>query len=346
MGNCGVGFAPVRPDGEDFLIELMEGVEDIPGTALHEGIDWEWESFPEYLDALDATPRALDVAAQVPARRAAGLRDGRAGPRRRPTDDEIARDGRASPRRRCDAGAVGFTHVADDPAPLQARPRARHHAVPDELLALGDAIGRAGHGVFQVISDHAGRRRPSDWWSTSSTAPAAPPPTRWPRRRYAPRRPRRARRRRALDAPTGVEIVPRSPTDRPACCSACSPRCTRSSPTRPTARSPTCRWPSGSPSCASPTCAPRCWPRSRRPPTRSPAALMSRWDQMFPLGDPRRLQPPASASVAPLAAPHEAQSPGRRSVLELARSLQEGKRRPLRHAPPASSTAASVAIHE
>ena len=54
MGNCGVGFAPVRPDGEDFLIELMEGVEDIPGTALHEGIDWQWESFPEYLDALDA----------------------------------------------------------------------------------------------------------------------------------------------------------------------------------------------------------------------------------------------------------------------------------------------------
>src|SRR3546814_7450733 len=66
MGNCGVGFAPVRPGGEAFLIELMEGVEDIPGTALHEGIEWDWESFPEYLDALDKTPRAIDVAAQVP----------------------------------------------------------------------------------------------------------------------------------------------------------------------------------------------------------------------------------------------------------------------------------------
>src|SRR5207244_226709 len=66
MGNCGVGFAPVQPGGEDFLIELMEGVEDIPGTALHEGIDWAWSSFPEYLDALEATPRAIDVAAQVP----------------------------------------------------------------------------------------------------------------------------------------------------------------------------------------------------------------------------------------------------------------------------------------
>src|SRR5436189_1832672 len=66
MGNCGVGFAPVRPGEETFLIELMEGVEDIPGTALHEGIDWKWESFAEYLDAVDEMPRVLDVAAQVP----------------------------------------------------------------------------------------------------------------------------------------------------------------------------------------------------------------------------------------------------------------------------------------
>jgi len=66
MGNCGVGFAPVRRGQEDFLIELMEGVEDIPGTALHEGIDWRWESFPEYMDALAQMPRVLDVAAQVP----------------------------------------------------------------------------------------------------------------------------------------------------------------------------------------------------------------------------------------------------------------------------------------
>src|SRR5436305_5124791 len=66
MGNCGVGFAPARRDGQDFLIELMEAVEDIPGTALHEGIDWRWESFAEYLDALDSTTRAVDIAAQVP----------------------------------------------------------------------------------------------------------------------------------------------------------------------------------------------------------------------------------------------------------------------------------------
>ena len=66
LGNCGVGFAPVRPDRHDFLIQLMEGVEDIPGTALHAGIRWEWETFPEYLDALDRMPRSIDIGAQLP----------------------------------------------------------------------------------------------------------------------------------------------------------------------------------------------------------------------------------------------------------------------------------------
>jgi N-acyl-D-aspartate/D-glutamate deacylase len=66
MGNCGVGFAPARPDEHNWLIELMEGVEDIPGAALHEGIQWDWETFPEYLDALEKLPRTIDIAAQVP----------------------------------------------------------------------------------------------------------------------------------------------------------------------------------------------------------------------------------------------------------------------------------------
>ena len=66
MGNCGVGFAPKRPGHEDDLIKLMEGVEDIPGAALHEGIRWNWESFPQYMDALAVTPRSLDYLVQVP----------------------------------------------------------------------------------------------------------------------------------------------------------------------------------------------------------------------------------------------------------------------------------------
>src|SRR6478752_1392388 len=66
MGNCGVGFAPVQPDRREWLIGLMEGVEDIPGAALSSGIEWEWETFPEYLDAVDAVPKMLDVGAQIP----------------------------------------------------------------------------------------------------------------------------------------------------------------------------------------------------------------------------------------------------------------------------------------
>src|SRR5438105_3782170 len=107
MGNCGVGFAPVRPGAESFLIELMEGVEDIPGTALHDGIDWQWESFPEYLDALERVPRIVDVAAQVPhaAVRAYGLGE-------RAHQDATAEEIEAMAglvRQALEAGAVGFT---------------------------------------------------------------------------------------------------------------------------------------------------------------------------------------------------------------------------------------------
>src|SRR6185295_13134380 len=66
MGNCGVGFAPAKPDRHDWLIGLMEGVEDIPGAALSEGIEWSWEHYPEYLDAVDRASKMLDVGAQVP----------------------------------------------------------------------------------------------------------------------------------------------------------------------------------------------------------------------------------------------------------------------------------------
>jgi N-acyl-D-aspartate/D-glutamate deacylase len=66
MGNCGVGFAPARAEDRDWLIQLMEGVEDIPGAALSEGMNWNWESFPEYLDEVERTPRILDVAALIP----------------------------------------------------------------------------------------------------------------------------------------------------------------------------------------------------------------------------------------------------------------------------------------
>ncbi|MHB8465305.1 MAG: N-acyl-D-amino-acid deacylase family protein, partial [Acidimicrobiales bacterium] len=163
MGNCGVGFAPVRPEARGFLIELMESIEDIPGTALHEGIDWQWESFPEYLDAIDQMPRALDIAAQVPH---AALRAYVMGDRAHDeaTADDIAQMASLT-EEALRAGAVGFT------TSRTILHRSKHgyepgtFAPPDELLAIGDAIGRAGRGVFQLVSDQAGSDDELAWLS-------------------------------------------------------------------------------------------------------------------------------------------------------------------------------------
>ncbi|MGK0259188.1 MAG: N-acyl-D-amino-acid deacylase, partial [Candidatus Azotimanducaceae bacterium] len=110
MGNCGVGFAPVRPADRDYLIELMEGVEDIPGAALAEGIDWQWESFPEYLDALETKERTIDVATQVPHGpiRAYVMGDRCNTQDDIPTETEL-KEMQALVREGIEAGAVGFS---------------------------------------------------------------------------------------------------------------------------------------------------------------------------------------------------------------------------------------------
>ncbi len=115
MGNCGVGFAPARPDRHDWLIGLLEGVEDIPGTALAEGLTWDWETFPEYLDALDAKPHTLDLGAHIPhaALRTYVMGDRGADHTEAPTDDELAEladlVGEALA-----AGAIGFATSRTD----------------------------------------------------------------------------------------------------------------------------------------------------------------------------------------------------------------------------------------
>ena len=157
MGNCGVGFAPVKPDKRQFLIELMEGVEDIPGTALAEGIDWQWESFPEYLDAIEKKPRAIDVGAHVPhgAVRAYVLGE-RCNTDYVPNAGEIAEMAKLV-REGVAAGALGFSTSRT----LLHRDKKGVHvpgtfAGSDEMLALGLAMKGLSHGVYEMVSDHLG----------------------------------------------------------------------------------------------------------------------------------------------------------------------------------------------
>jgi N-acyl-D-aspartate/D-glutamate deacylase len=157
MGNCGVGFAPADPGRHDWLIGLMEGVEDIPGTALAEGITWEWESFPEYLDAIEKTPHAIDVGAQVPhgALRAYVMGSRGADHTAVPTAGEIAEMGRLA-REAIAAGALGFTssrtrnHRTKDGEPTPSLT-----AGPEEMLGIAAALGEGGQGVFEMVADFA-----------------------------------------------------------------------------------------------------------------------------------------------------------------------------------------------
>ena len=157
MGNCGVGFAPAHPDRHDWLIQLMEGVEDIPGTALAEGITWNWETFPEYLDELDRLPRVLDVSALVPhgAVRAYVMGE-RGGANAEATPDEIAAMA-AVVAEAMAAGAVGFSttrtiiHRARD-----GELAAGTTASPDELIGIGRSLAGGGSrpaGLFELTSD-------------------------------------------------------------------------------------------------------------------------------------------------------------------------------------------------
>ncbi len=163
MGNCGVGFAPVRPGTHEYLIRLMEGVEDIPGTALAEGIDWTWESFPEYLDALESRPHAIDIGAQVPhgALRFYVMGERGADHEEDPTEEEIARMSELV-RESVAAGALGFTtsrtknHRTSD-----GRYTPSLTATAAELLGIARGLDAAGRGVFEVVTDHLLR---SDEW--------------------------------------------------------------------------------------------------------------------------------------------------------------------------------------
>ncbi|WP_372826328.1 amidohydrolase family protein [Polaromonas sp.] len=154
MGNCGVGFAPVRPGHEDDLIKLMEGVEDIPGAALHEGIRWDWESFPQYMDALEKTPRSLDYLVQVPHDPLRMYVMGeRAVAKQTATADDIAAM-RTLLHEALQAGAAGFsTGRSDNHRTSEGKETPASEASVAELTGLASAFEGIAHGVLQVVSD-------------------------------------------------------------------------------------------------------------------------------------------------------------------------------------------------
>jgi N-acyl-D-amino-acid deacylase len=155
MGNCGVGFAPVRPDQHDFLIQLMEGVEDIPGSALVEGIKWAWETFPEYLDALDASSFAIDIGTQVPHGAVRAYVMGEAGANNEQASADQITAMAAIVKAGLEAGALGFStsrtvlHRAKDGQLVPGT-----EAGSDEVLGIGRVLGEVGHGVFQLAGDY------------------------------------------------------------------------------------------------------------------------------------------------------------------------------------------------
>ncbi len=175
MGNCGVGFAPAKPDKHDWLIGLMEGVEDIPGTALAEGMTWDWETFPEYLDSLEKMPRTVDIGTHVPhgAVRAYVLGD-RERPGAVPTDEDIKQMSQIV-EEGVRAGALGFSTsrtVLHRDIDGEVVPGTT--ATAEELIEIGRAMGRVGYGVFEMASDLRREWNEFDWMGKLSRETGLP----------------------------------------------------------------------------------------------------------------------------------------------------------------------------
>ena len=165
MGNCGVGFAPAAPDRHEWLIGLMEGVEDIPGTALAEGIEWEWETFPEYLDALERRRWTVDVGTQIPHGAVRAYVMGDRGAKNEPAGSAEIDAMRAIVLEAMRAGALGFStsrtmgHRAIDGEVVPGT-----YAAEDELFGIGAALAEAGTGVFELAPFGAAGEHLTDAW--------------------------------------------------------------------------------------------------------------------------------------------------------------------------------------
>tara|TARA_B100000676_G_scaffold251153_1_gene256019 strand:- start:2269 stop:3987 length:1719 start_codon:yes stop_codon:yes gene_type:complete len=164
FGNCGVGFAPARPEHRDALIELMEGVEDIPGSALVEGLEWDWETFPEYLDALERRDRVLDIGAQMPHH---ALRVYTMGERAIRHERAAAADIQMMAKlteEALRAGAFGFTTSRTDQHKTVAGEMVPgRYSEAEELMGIGRALGAAQSGAFGMISDFEDEAAEFQW---------------------------------------------------------------------------------------------------------------------------------------------------------------------------------------
>jgi N-acyl-D-aspartate/D-glutamate deacylase len=167
MGNCGIGFAPCEPSDEahDRLIAVVEDVEDIPGAALHEGLKWTWESFPEYLDNLEKFPRAIDVGAQVPHCAVRTYVMGERGTKNEQATAEDVASMAAIVKEGIEVGALGFTtsrtelHTTREDAAMPGT-----YADEAELLGIGKVIGElGGKGIYGVVSDFKDWEQEMDW---------------------------------------------------------------------------------------------------------------------------------------------------------------------------------------
>lgn len=164
MGNCGVGFAPAKPDERDWVINLMEGVEDIPGAALHEGIKWEWETFPEFLDALGKREFGMDIATQVPHGPLRAYVMGQRGIKNEPATAEDIAAMKAIVKEGIAAGALGFStsrtfiHRSADGELMPGT-----FAEREELFGIGEALGELDAGVFQMTSNHVDMDKEFTW---------------------------------------------------------------------------------------------------------------------------------------------------------------------------------------
>jgi N-acyl-D-aspartate/D-glutamate deacylase len=175
MGNCGVGFSPCKPEKRDWLIGLMEGVEDIPGTALHEGIDWEWETFPEYLDTLEKKPLAIDVGTQIPHGAVRAFVMGERGiTQEKASEEEISKMGEIV-KEAIKVGAFGFSTSRTEKhrdSSGSLTPSITAHK--DELVEIAKAVGELDKGVLQGISDFYDFQSEFDIFKEMSSASGRP----------------------------------------------------------------------------------------------------------------------------------------------------------------------------